>query len=913
MKHVILITAVTGLLFANVKAQETVIFQESFETDGHNARYTVSSSGGFSRTANDHFNRTDGSNISNVSGAYSGFLGRYFFAAEDTDDDGGDGSDEQTIVISGIDISGYTNLSISGLFAAGVDDGTNVSAYDANDYLQLNYSIDSGSETSGIHFRSERLGGDFNEPIGLDADFDGEADNTDGTNRLVTIMERYSVDVPDTGSTMTITIRVSMDAFAEQIAFDNIQVIGTQSSKTTIFQEGFETDGHNSRYTVSSSGGFSFSSNAHFNRTDGSNITGGYSGFLGQFFFAAENTDRVDGSAEQTIVISGIDISGYTNLQISGLFGAGNEGGIDAGGYDDTDYVQVNYSIDSGGEQNGIHFRSEIGSDSFNDPIGLDADYSGDADSTDGTNRLGATLERYSVDVPGTGSTMTITIRVSMDAAGEEVAFDNIQVFGTQGTQSSKTISVTGSENWRLISAPLTSMTFDDLLSDVWTQGFTGADATSGTSNVYSYDETITTGDLNDGFTSITDQSATMTQGLGYAVYVYSDDNGPVVSGDAGFPKSLTFSGSSPTADVGPVSVTFTTSGTASNDGWNLMGNPFASDLNVGLMGIEDDANIDNFAYVYSASTSSYLTLDAAAADSSTDQIAMGQGFFLKASSATTYTFPFASVGDGATFQKSVSPVKRRDLAFTLSDSNRTARATIRFHTNATNEKDPYDGYYLRPFGNDILGLFSVMDSESFVYNAFPYQIDGELSIPMDYITSEPESLTLEWGNLSVFPSEWQFTLIDNYEGSQVDLRSTSEYTFEGLVSVSSSEVNIDSNLEPVVFKAVNKESRFTLLISQTTVSNEEEVTVEQFALDQNYPNPFNPTTSIRYTVPNSGLVNVSIYNVMGQKVATLVNTTQSAGTYTATWNAARSASGIYYYRLEAGGQTLTRKMTLIK
>ncbi|MEO1022964.1 MAG: T9SS type A sorting domain-containing protein, partial [Bacteroidota bacterium] len=544
------------------------------------------------------------------------------------------------------------------------------------------------------------------------------------------------------------------------------------------------------------------------------------------------------------------------------------------------------------------------------DPIGLDGDYSGEADNTDGTNRLGTTLERYSVDVTGTGATMTITIRVQMNSEFEEIAFDDIQV---TGEQLPKTISISGSENWRLMSAPLTSMTFNDLLGDIWTQGFTGADATSGTSNVYSYDETITTGDLDDGFTSITDQSATMTQGQGYAVYVYSDDNDHVVSGDAGFPKSLTFSGSSPTVDVGPVSVTFTTSGTASNDGWNLMGNPFASDLNVGLMGIENDSNIDNFAYVYSASTSSYLTLDAAAADSSTDQIAMGQGFFLKASSATTYTFPFASVGDGATLQKSVSATKRRDLTFTLSDSDREAEATIRFHTHATFEKDPYDGYYLRPFGNDIFGLFSVMDSESFVYNAFPYQIDGELSIPLDYINSESGSLTLEWDNLSVFPSEWEFTLVDNNTGSQVDLRTANEYTFEGSVNSNPSKVNLDSNPDPVVFKDIDHESRFTLLISQTTVSNEEEVTVERFGLDQNYPNPFNPTTNIRYTVPNSGMVNVSIYNVMGQKVATLVNSTQSAGTYTATWNAANSASGIYYYRLESAGQSITRQMTLIK
>ncbi|MEP0973622.1 MAG: T9SS type A sorting domain-containing protein, partial [Balneola sp.] len=79
-------------------------------------------------------------------------------------------------------------------------------------------------------------------------------------------------------------------------------------------------------------------------------------------------------------------------------------------------------------------------------------------------------------------------------------------------------------------------------------------------------------------------------------------------------------------------------------------------------------------------------------------------------------------------------------------------------------------------------------------------------------------------------------------------------------------------------------------------------------------PNPFNPSTTISYSVGQTGPVNITVYNVMGQKVAELVNATKTAGNnYQISWDATAQASGIYYYRLTAPGQVLTRQMTLIK
>jgi hypothetical protein len=83
--------------------------------------------------------------------------------------------------------------------------------------------------------------------------------------------------------------------------------------------------------------------------------------------------------------------------------------------------------------------------------------------------------------------------------------------------------------------------------------------------------------------------------------------------------------------------------------------------------------------------------------------------------------------------------------------------------------------------------------------------------------------------------------------------------------------------------------------------------------LKQNYPNPFNPSTTIEYTLTNPGNVRVEIYGIIGQFVATLVDSYQAAGMHTITWNAGDLAGGTYFVKITSGLFTQTRKMTLIK
>ena len=98
-----------------------------------------------------------------------------------------------------------------------------------------------------------------------------------------------------------------------------------------------------------------------------------------------------------------------------------------------------------------------------------------------------------------------------------------------------------------------------------------------------------------------------------------------------------------------------------------------------------------------------------------------------------------------------------------------------------------------------------------------------------------------------------------------------------------------------------------------TVLSNEEEIVANEFALHQNYPNPFNPETTIKFSIPNTQDVNLSVYNMLGQRVVTLYSGELQGGNHIAKWHAGDIASGVYIYKLTSSNKTLTQKMLLLK
>ncbi len=125
-----------------------------------------------------------------------------------------------------------------------------------------------------------------------------------------------------------------------------------------------------------------------------------------------------------------------------------------------------------------------------------------------------------------------------------------------------------------------------------------------------------------------------------------------------------------------------------------------------------------------------------------------------------------------------------------------------------------------------------------------------------------------------------------------------------GYVKLGDGSANVGQILE---FDAIKWSYQSPLLV------RDNQATPTKFGLEQNYPNPFNPTTNIKYQIASRGFVSLNIYDVLGRTVATLVNGRQAAGSYSVTFDAARFASGIYFYSLSVDGRSVVKKMMLLK
>jgi choice-of-anchor B domain-containing protein len=136
---------------------------------------------------------------------------------------------------------------------------------------------------------------------------------------------------------------------------------------------------------------------------------------------------------------------------------------------------------------------------------------------------------------------------------------------------------------------------------------------------------------------------------------------------------------------------------------------------------------------------------------------------------------------------------------------------------------------------------------------------------------------------------------------------------------------NFPSGSSPIVLMRFRLQSNaatsgFGWLVDDVTMNNgmlstvtERDAVPKVFALAQNYPNPFNPSTVVSYQVPSLSEVKLEVFDMLGRKIATLVNEKQSAGKYSVDFNARTLASGMYFYKLTAGSFSETRKMMLVK
>jgi len=280
------------------------------------------------------------------------------------------------------------------------------------------------------------------------------------------------------------------------------------------------------------------------------------------------------------------------------------------------------------------------------------------------------------------------------------------------------------------------------------------------------------------------------------------------------------------------------------------------------------------------------------------------------------------------------TPLFSRAIEFQLDILNWTATKVWEYRHSPDRYAKAWANAQRLPNGNTLI---------NWAVNSLPKATevtpDGEIVYEMDFVErfNTYRTFRFEWESIVDIPylvaesHSDRVTLIFNKFGDN----SVVEYRIYGGLDTNSEQLLANTS-EPFIY-LTELENYQTYYFRVTAVdsngnesdfSNEEEVLVSysdliniehsnhlpaNYKLYSNYPNPFNPSTMIKYQLPMTSDVDLSIYNLLGQKVATLVNERQGIGIHQVAWDATRFSSSVYYYRIEAGEFQEVKKMILIK
>ncbi|NUO79500.1 T9SS type A sorting domain-containing protein, partial [candidate division KSB1 bacterium] len=125
--------------------------------------------------------------------------------------------------------------------------------------------------------------------------------------------------------------------------------------------------------------------------------------------------------------------------------------------------------------------------------------------------------------------------------------------------------------------------------------------------------------------------------------------------------------------------------------------------------------------------------------------------------------------------------------------------------------------------------------------------------------------------------------------------------------------LHVNEGMIDKLYLGLNKGGVYEFVTEVTTEVDDDPVIVSTFKLEQNYPNPFNPETVISFSLPRAGLATLKIYDALGREVATLTNHMMAAGEHQIRWRSSGLASGVYFYRLQAGNFSAVKKMLMLQ
>ena len=230
---------------------------------------------------------------------------------------------------------------------------------------------------------------------------------------------------------------------------------------------------------------------------------------------------------------------------------------------------------------------------------------------------------------------------------------------------------------------------------------------------------------------------------------------------------------------------------------------------------------------------------------------------------------------------------------------------------------------------NGIINILDVIGIINTILDARYVDIEGSANINIIHTSNNSSILKIKSDVLFsgielIFHSESVNPEIILKDNPHIEIEYINENNITRMLAYSISNESFINNQAEIVINNANLKSDMMNMIIASPSADELEISYSfeneviqsgpyQFELTELFPNPFNPTTTINYTVPVDGIVEISVYNVLGENVKILKNEFKNTGTYNFVWDATEFSSGVYYIKLRQNGNIDTQKAVLVK
>lgn len=495
----------------------------------------------------------------------------------------------------------------------------------------------------------------------------------------------------------------------------------------------------------------------------------------------------------------------------------------------------------------------------------------------------------------------------------EEYSFPYLENTGNHTTVVSV---INGEEGFRMIGQE-GSATYKKLFAPVWIQGFADSDWNGEAEpNVFLYDEANQQWKVPDSANNFFGTSSNQPSGSlkGVLLYLFEDDTYDGQGTE--WPKYLATDNHGRNSTY-TVPLSYTDTGSSNDDGWNLISNPYPASLN--WQDVADNNEFINaLPYVYiwdhalNAGEGGYhIHLgfpeppSLPGASPFNGIIPPMQSFWVKAEE------PGASVTFRPEYQET-----GRDLFKTAPADTETENIpwlSIRIEHEQFSDRlylfeshEPKKNIRI-PKPTTLANRFTELavigeNGERWLAQSIqePDEDTTELFFTLELETTENGTFTLFWDKADQLIEKWEFTITDPETGLDFNLKNDRPHILK---------VAVDEN-DSVATKTFLLHA---IDASENPSDGLNDELPSEIQLEQNYPNPFNPLTVINYQLPENSRVLLEVFDMAGRRVTTLVNGHVDAGTHEVTFDAGNLASGVYVYRLTAGLQMHTKKLTVIK